>query len=123
MESAPGNRSEVLRALIDYRLPIEPVIAKLAAVEWDSAKDLAILERGDILRVLRRYLTGTLRAEQVVDWADLVECREDIGFPNGQREELSNVIFKLANPNINGPVTLESAWQIQMDLGGETYES
>lgn len=121
MEALSRSRSEVLRALIDYRLPIEPVLAELAAFEWDSAKDLAILEGADILRVLRRYLSGALTAEQVVDWADLVECREDIGFQNGQKEELSNVIFRLANPNINGPVTLELARQIQLDLGGETH--
>lgn len=121
METLSRSRSEVLRALIDYPLPIEPVLAELAAFEWDSAKDLAILEVADILRVLRRYLSDALTAEQVVDWADLVECREDIGFRNGEKEDLSNVIFRLANPNINGPVTPELATQIQLDLGGETH--
>lgn len=121
MEAVSRRRAEVLRGLIDYRLPIEPVLAELAAFEWDSAKDLAILESADILRTLHRYVSGALTAEQVVDWADLVECREDIGFPNGQKDELSHVIFRLANPNINGPVTLEVARQIQLDLGGETH--
>ena len=121
MEAVSRKRSNVLRALIDYRLPIEPVLAELAASEWDSAKDLAILEGTDILQVLRRYLSGALTAEQVVDWADLVECREDIGFQDGQKEKLSNVIFLLANPNISGPVTLELARKVQIDLGEETH--
>lgn len=115
------SRGEVLRALIDYRLPIEPVLRELEAYGWDSAQDVAILEGEDILKLLRRYLSGELTGEQVVDWADFLECREDIGFLEGQKQVCSHAIFLLANPNINGNVTPELAKKIQHDLGGTEH--
>ena len=119
IETMSRTRTEALRALVDYRLPIEPVLGELRAFGWDSAQDLAVLEGEDILKLLRRYLDGELTAEQVVDWADLVECREDIGYPEGQQDVLSHAIFQLANPDINGGITPELVKQIQRDLGGK----
>jgi hypothetical protein len=115
------TRNEVLRALIDHRIPIEPVLAELEAFGWDSEQDLAILEREDILNVLRHCLDGEFTSEQVVDWADLLECREDVGFQEGQKQVFSHAIFLLANPNINGDVTLDLARKIQFDLGGAAH--
>jgi len=112
------SRRDCLRALIDYHLPIERTLQDLAAFGWDAAEDLAILDREDVLNLLRRYLAGELTSEQVVDWADLVECREDIGFSEGQAGVLSHTIFLLANPNINGDVTHALAERIQRELGG-----
>jgi hypothetical protein len=113
------SRRDCLRALIDYRLPVEVTLQELAAFGWDSPETVVILEREDVLMLLRRYLAGELSSEQVTDWADLVECREDIGFPESQAEVLSRIIFRLANPSINGSVTRELAEQIQLELGGE----
>src|SRR6185436_16438835 len=112
------TRTEVLRALIEYQLPIESVLGELEAFGWDSEYDEVILGGEDICNLLQRYLDGEIAADQVVDWADLVECREDIGFPEGRQDDYSQVIFQLANPNINGDITPELAREIQHSLGG-----
>ena len=112
------NRAQLLRALIAYELPIEPVLADLRGFGWDAPDPLVVLTREDIVRILDRYLAGELGASEVTDWADLVECREDIGFPDGERDVLSDAVFRLANPNLRDDVTPELAQIIRRELGG-----
>jgi hypothetical protein len=56
----------------------------------------------------------------VTDWADLIECREDIGYAP-MNEHLGEVVFRLANPNLNGPVTREVALEIRSQLRGSSH--
>ena len=113
-----GDRIQTLRALIAYGLPIEPVLADLQSFGWDAPESLVTLNREDIIRILDRYLTGELTAEQVTDWANLLECREDIGFPEGDEDLLSETIFRLANPYLTDEVTLELGQSIRRELAG-----
>ncbi len=100
----PVPRAVLLRQLIEYRLPVEATIAELSTYGWDSEETPVRLEAKDIEGVLNRYLNEELSSEQVTDWADLIECREDID--SGQSEStLSSLIFRLANPNLNVSVT------------------
>lgn len=108
----PSVRAHLLRSLILYELPIEPTVAKLASFGWDCNEPEAWLSADDIATVLRRFVTGELNAAQVTDWADLVECREDIDFVQGQ-EELAEVIFQLANPNLREEISLELIARLQ----------
>ena len=110
------DRGELLRALIAYELPIEPVLADLRTFGWDAPSPFAVLTREDIVRILDRYLAGELGAAEVTDWADLVECREDIGFPGGDEDVLSDALFRLANPNLRGDVTPELGEIIRREL-------
>ncbi|OLE46940.1 MAG: hypothetical protein AUG01_11250 [Candidatus Rokubacteria bacterium 13_1_20CM_2_69_58] len=112
------DRAELLRALIAYELPIEPVLAELRSFEWDSPNPLVVLTREDIVRILDRYLAGELGAAEVTVWADLIECRDDIGFPGGDEDLLSDALFRLANPNLRGDVTPELGQIIRRELIG-----
>jgi len=112
------DRAQLLRALIAYELPIEPVLADLRSLGWDAPDPLVVLSREDIVRILDRYLAGDLGAAEVTDWADLVECREDIGFPGGEEDVLSDALFRLANPNLRDEVTPELAQVIRHELVG-----
>jgi len=90
------DRAQLLRALIAYELPIEPVLADLRSFGWDAPNPLVLVTREDIVRILDCYLAGELGAAEVTDWADLLECREDIGFPGGDEDVLSDALFRLA---------------------------
>ena len=112
-----ANRpKELLRTLIEYQLPIEPLLAELRGFGWDSGQDLVIVESTDISKILQRYLDGHITSEHVTDWADLIECREDIGFRLEEAEFCTMTIFRLANPNINGVVDMKLAKQIQQEI-------
>jgi hypothetical protein len=114
------ERAEALRALIECRLPLEPAISALAALGWDAVEPAAFVSTADVQRLLQRFIVEELTAEQVTDWADLIECREDIGYAP-MNEHLGEVVFRLANPNLNGPVTREVALEIRSQLRGSSH--
>ena len=114
----PRSRTTVLRSLLEYELPIEPTLAELAAFGWDAEEPSAHLSSKHIVKVLERYLSGNLTAEQVTDWADLVECREDIGTENNG-SGLAEIIFRLANPNLSEAITPSVAREILKELSAK----
>lgn len=95
---------------------MEPVLAELSRHGWDVEQPLVTLTDVDVLNVLDRYLVGALSSDQVTDWADLVECREDIAYPEEEAEGLSAAIFRLANPNLKGQVTIQAAEELKREL-------
>jgi hypothetical protein len=86
-----------LEQLVAYRLPIEPTLAALREYGWDSEAALFAVTREHVLAMLQRYLSGDLTAEQLTDWADLLECREDLAYESQSSERLQQAIFELAN--------------------------
>jgi len=98
--------------LISARQPIEQTIGHLRTFPWDSDRVLAVLYRADASRVLHQYLRGEMSAEQCVAWADAIEARDDIAFELDRVELLKRLIFEVANPELEGPLSLEaaSAW-------------
>ena len=112
----PRSRTELLRRLAEYTLPIEPVLAELREYGWDAEAPFFTITRQHLRSVLSRYLDGELTSEQVTDWADLVECREDLGYEQGFEDALQRAVFELANPNLAQPVTSEVAHALQKRL-------
>jgi hypothetical protein len=110
------DRTSAVRALIAYEQPIEPILSDLRAYGWDAPEPLATLTKADIISILDRYISGNLTSQQVTDWADLVECREDIALPEADELSISEVVFQLANPDLHGGLTLQVAEKIRAVL-------
>ena len=110
-----NERAEALRSLIQYRQPLDSALSVLSSLGWDSKGPVVYLQRDDVARILDRFLAQEMTADQVTDWADLIECREDIGILPGC-EFLGDVIFRLANPNINGQITRDVVVELQQQL-------
>jgi hypothetical protein len=100
------SRLEILRDLIALAAPLEQLRVELAEYEWDSPAALVTLGVGDIVRVLERFLVGDVSALNVNEWADAVEMRDDIQVAD---EVAREAIFDLANPALQGDLTVESA--------------
>jgi hypothetical protein len=100
---------------VAYELPLDPALAVLSQEPWDCENPLLRFNANHVAAVLRRYIRGDLSAEQVTDWADLIECREDLAPVAGQ-EFLQEVVFRLANPSLREPVTPELARSIEAEL-------
>ena len=116
----PRDRAQLLRALIAYELPIEPVLAELRSFGWDAPEPLVLLTREAIVHILDRYLAGELGAVEVTDWANLLECREDIGFPASEEDVLSEAVSRLANPDLTNEVTPELGQILRRELVGSS---
>jgi hypothetical protein len=112
----PRDRAQLLRALIAYQFPIESVLVELRGLGWDAAEPLVLLTREDVVRILDRYLAGESGAAEVTEWANLLECREDIAFSGGEEDVLSDAVFRLANPDLTDEVTPELGQTIRREL-------
>ncbi|WP_162823664.1 hypothetical protein [Lysobacter sp. TY2-98] len=68
--------------------------------------ELVTLLPEHIAGVLARFCAGEIAAEDVEDWANAIECREDIALAGAPVER---AVFQLANPITTEPITLASA--------------
>ena len=101
------TRASHLAELLHFSRPIAEVAKDLAVFGWDSDEDLVTLEPEHALSVLRRFLASELSITEVEDWANAIECREDIGLD--QEGLMAAVVFELANPLIAKSLTRQSA--------------
>jgi hypothetical protein len=108
----PRDRSDLVSALVEGQFPVEPIRNELARYPWDAEEPLALLRREHVVAILRRYLSSELTAEQVDAWANALELRDDVGFLEEDSALLQHTIFVLANPAVNGDLTIELAREL-----------
>lgn len=101
------DRAEILQRLIRFEEPAEPLLNDLKQYPWDWPKEepLVFITAKQVLQILDRYLSSQISAKQLQDWAENLECREDVGFEQKHEEVLDNVFFRIATPIINEPLT------------------
>lgn len=51
--------------------------------------------------VLERYEIGWLSAEDIEQWADALEARDDLGIECGHEEALREFLFAISTPDTN----------------------
>jgi len=112
------RRADILRRLVRYEEPPEPLVQELRGFPWDwfEEEPLVVLSISDLLRVIDRFLAGEIDAQQLQDWAERLECREDFGFDLAHEELVDDVFFRLASPFINEPLTAETVSRMREQL-------
>ena len=108
------TRASHLAELLYFSRPVAEVARDLSAFGWDSDEDLITLEPVHAFSVLSRFLAGELSVTDVEEWANAIECREDIGLD--QEGLMESVVFELANPLITRPLTRQSATDLVSKL-------
>jgi hypothetical protein len=108
------NRQEFLSALVLFNAPISDLRTALALLNWDD-DPVVILTRRNIAIVLDRFKNSEIDADTVEEWANLIECREDIRYESGHENTIAEAIQRLANPVLYGPLA-EVAPNIQSSL-------
>lgn len=107
------SRIEILKALALLQGNIEGLKKELSQYSWDIEEPLFEIKIEDIVNVLKRCLDNEIDFEILTSWADAIEYRDDLDFTN---EEIKEVIFELANPEINGEITKDRLNQIISEL-------
>jgi len=110
------TRINLLQSLIQIEQPLNKVLHDLNEMEWDSNQELVILKREQVATVLQRYLNGHLHSTEVEDWANAIECREDIGYEEGYEDLLRNIIYEIANPLLNRSLSSKTVSEFLNDL-------
>lgn len=114
------RRRKLLKDIFHLEYPerLPQLAENLQAIGWDSPEgEVANLTAADITSILKRYLNGELTEQQVEDWANLVETREDITFGIHEDENVVvEAIHDLANPALEGALTHEGARKLILCL-------
>lgn len=85
----------ILLDLIHFKNNIDTLKNMLSQIGFDSETELVSMSRDNIVEILQRSLDKKISFLELEEWANLIECREDIGFEDKKTQEM---IFKLANP-------------------------
>ena len=73
----------------------------LAKIGFNSESELVTITKNTIVNILNRVIDKEISYELLEEWANLIECREDIGYED---EILQEIIFELANPYLYGEI-------------------
>lgn len=108
------SRKEILKDLVLLQGSIEVLEKELSQYPWDTEAPLLNVSENDFIDVLQRYIDNEIDFQILSNWANAIECRDDLEFTN---EEMQEIIFELANPEINGEITKERLSEIITVLG------
>lgn len=92
--------NEVRTLTISGKEDLADLCAKLFNVEWNFK-----LGRWALVTLLRRYLAGQASTENMVDLANALEMNERVNVDEPMDVAINDVLFELANPEINGALT------------------
>ena len=92
---------DILLNLINFTKDISAIKSDLAKIGFDSESELVTVTKNSITNILNRVIDKEISYELLEEWANLIECREDIGYED---EILQEIIFELANPCLYGEI-------------------
>jgi hypothetical protein len=115
------SRINLLQSLVQFDRPLNKVLSDLNQIDWDSEQELVILKRDQIAIILQRYLKGDLQSTEVEDWANAIECREDIGYEEGYEDLLRDLVYELANPLLTRSLSPNIAENFLNSLSGKQF--
>ncbi|MFK7825195.1 MAG: hypothetical protein AB8G05_13655 [Oligoflexales bacterium] len=108
---AKKSRERVLKDLICFSAPIEELKHLLSQFSWDSESEVD-LRSEDLVNLLHRYLNKQISSDDLSEWANLIECREDLRY----EDEVKQIIFEAANPDLEGVLSEEKVrgWLVKL---------
>ncbi len=107
-----------MESLLRLDSPLVDLARQLDEFPFDSGgEDRVELTRSHAAAVLAKYLRGDFTAHRVKGWAKILEGRDDVLFDRKDPESVRRLIFELANPEINDPLTPELAREWIVRLG------
>jgi hypothetical protein len=101
------DRIKVLTDLVSFSEPLNILSNELAELDWEYEGEPFVIRAMKIIEVLQRYISGKIKSMEIEEWANLIECREDLEFEEDKRDMLENTIYRLANPVLEGAITPE----------------
>ena len=106
-------RLEILKDIVGINGDLSTLQNEILEYPWDIAEPLLSIGKKDILAVLNRFIEKLITAADLEEWANMIECRDDLGF---DEERQQDAIFTLANPDLNGNITEDAVKRIIDEL-------
>lgn len=115
------RRTEILQALVQFTRPTEPLWRELSSFGWDCDDESIhlVFKKKDLIAVLDQFLAGDISPKELEDWAEGLECREDLTFEEEDSEMMRDMLFRLSSPAITEALTVLSVTQMKRELTEE----
>jgi len=112
------SRKEILKDLVLLQGNIEVLQKELSQYPWDIEDALLKISTEDFAIILKKSINNEIDFETLTSWANAIECRDDLEFTN---EKMQEIIFELANPEINGKITKDRLNEIIFELHRRSF--
>ena len=96
------DRLEILKDLIALNGSVKELQRELTEYPFDSELELVKVTSENVVSILSQCVTGQYDAFILEDWANALECRDDVGFEN---EIVKESIHEIANAVLHGGIT------------------
>jgi hypothetical protein len=107
------NRKDILTDLICFNGNLTELQSELSQYSWDVEEPTLIISKADFSNVIRKCVDEKIIFDELENWANAIECRDDLAF---EVEEMQEIIFELASPEINGEITKQRLQEIINEL-------
>jgi len=107
------NRKDILMDLVFFKADLSELQNELSQYSWDIKEPILIISKQDFTNIFKKCINNEISFETLVSWANAIECRDDLDF---EVEEMQEIVFELANPEINGEITKERLQEIINEL-------
>lgn len=111
------NRKDILTDLVVFKTDLSELQNELSKYSWDIEEPILIISKQDFIKILNRCIENEITFDDLVSWANVIECRDDLDF---EVEEIQEIVFELANPEINGEITKERLQEIINELQAQS---
>ena len=112
---------ELLEGIIVLSSALEPLIQQyrsaVSELAVGNASSFVTLRVADLERAVRRFLEGQLSAHELSRWANLLEGNDLVEYDETANRLIADVLFQLASPEINGPITKQACEELLARLG------
>jgi hypothetical protein len=113
-----NSRAELLEQLAWRRRSREDILGELQEYGSDSDYDHFVIPAAAIFNVIDLRLEDSISELELVEWAESFECREDVTYEDGDGKVLSDIVFLLANPEINYQLTNDNLQMLKSRCSG-----
>ncbi|PKG36909.1 hypothetical protein [Psychromonas sp. Urea-02u-13] len=94
------NRVEALEQIITFGGFREEAFGELVNFAFDCEVELFEVNNDILEVVLKKYLSNFISSDELEEWANFIECRDDVNYA-----KVEGFIYALANPELMGKIT------------------
>jgi hypothetical protein len=114
--TAAVNHRVALIELAQFGKPIADLRREILGFSHDFDGIPVLLTKKHIAHALELFIERKITAGDLESWAGLIEGSSGIEYEESIAERLNNVIFRLATPKINDPITSELCWRLLKEM-------
>ena len=107
------NRGDILKDLVSFRADLLILKKELSLHSCDVKEPYLVISKSQFSKVLMKCINQIITFQDLEDWANSIECRDDLDFEN---KEMQEIVFELSSPEINGEITKERLQEIINEL-------